>query len=71
MLAGEALSKYHIFYHIVLRQLGKEGYKGKFNENEIGEKTFFELLTLQQKKDLEEIVERLGPILKNVIDRLK
>jgi len=71
MLAGEALSKYRIFYHMALRQLGKERYKKEFNENEIGEETLFELLTSQQKKDLEEITKKLGPILRGILKRIK
>ena len=70
-LVKDVLSKYSEVYHIALRQLGKEGYKGKFKENKIGEETFFELLTLQERKNLEEITEKLGPILRGILKRIK
>ena len=71
MLVGSVLEQYHQVYHIALRQLGKEEYKGDFWETQIGEEKLFELLNLNERHHLEEIVEKLGAILKNVSKRIK
>lgn len=66
-LVKECALKYYInLHHIILRQIGKEEYKGEF-----GEKKFFELLNLKEQNQLEDIAKRLETIIEAISKKLK
>ncbi len=57
---------YETFYKIILRQLGRKEYEGRPIRNKLGDKELFELLTFEQQNHLEEIAQKLEPIIKSI-----
>jgi len=66
ILTRATLTSYKKLYHIILRQTGKENYAGEPHDNPVGESLFYELLTSEQKINLEKILNRLEGIIRIV-----